>query len=198
MIPPGIDGALTCIRSRNILLGMIRDEIDLAALRKAKDLSQAQLAESLGVSQATVSRLEKGDYIPSLKIAAKLGRELGIELKDLLTDEAMRRNHEAAESRRFFAFCPDPFCARNEFKKLNGDPVVLWNSGALYDLDEWEDINFCTHCGSELIKECPGCSRHLEKSGARFCVRCGAKINERPTKEELDRITEALDDDIPF
>lgn len=39
----------------------------LAAIRKAQRLTQTELAESLGVTFATINRLEKGYHAPSLK-----------------------------------------------------------------------------------------------------------------------------------
>ena len=48
------------------------DEYDLAAKRRAKKLSQAQLAEMVGVSQAQVSKWEKGQANPTDENLQKL------------------------------------------------------------------------------------------------------------------------------
>ena len=44
-------------------------------------LTQIQLAEKLGVSQVMVSKLESGDYNPSIELLFKLSKKLGWELK---------------------------------------------------------------------------------------------------------------------
>ncbi|GAA5019913.1 helix-turn-helix transcriptional regulator [Terrabacter aeriphilus] len=45
---------------------------DIAARRADRGLSQAQLAEALGVSRQTVISLEKGRFDPSLPLAFRL------------------------------------------------------------------------------------------------------------------------------
>lgn len=41
-------------------------------LRKEQGLTQAELAEALGVSRQTVNAIENGDYNPSTSLAIKL------------------------------------------------------------------------------------------------------------------------------
>ncbi len=45
--------------------------------REAKDLTQAQLAEAIGVSRKTVNTVENGVFVPSTIIALKLAKVLG-------------------------------------------------------------------------------------------------------------------------
>jgi len=56
----------------------------LRSLRKAQDMTQAELADIVGTKKSNISRLESGRYNPSLdlmvKIAAGLGRNIRIEL----------------------------------------------------------------------------------------------------------------------
>lgn len=42
--------------------------------REAKNLTQEQLAEAVGVSRQTVIAMEKGNYEPSLGLALKLAK----------------------------------------------------------------------------------------------------------------------------
>lgn len=53
--------------------------------RTEQNMTQKQLAEKIGIKQSNISRLESGNYNPSLdflkKVAAALGKELHIELK---------------------------------------------------------------------------------------------------------------------
>lgn len=55
----------------------------IAKIRKARNLSQAQLAEVIDVAHETISRLERGVSIPSLKTLEKISHALNISLKDL-------------------------------------------------------------------------------------------------------------------
>ena len=53
--------------------------------RNAQNLTQKEFADKLGLKQSNISRLESGNYNPSLdfleKIAKGLGKELHIELR---------------------------------------------------------------------------------------------------------------------
>ncbi len=50
----------------------VRNEV--RALRAARGLSQAQLAEAMGVSRQTINSIETGRYLPSLPLAIVLAR----------------------------------------------------------------------------------------------------------------------------
>ncbi len=49
----------------------------LRDLREAKGITQAQLAEAIGVSRKTVNTVENGVFVPSSIIALKLAAVLG-------------------------------------------------------------------------------------------------------------------------
>ena len=53
----------------------------LKVLRAERDMTQADLAESLGVSRQTINAIEKGKFDPSLPLAFKISAlfELSIE-----------------------------------------------------------------------------------------------------------------------
>ena len=55
----------------------------LKELRQAAGLTQQQLAEALGVSRQTVISIENGKYDPSLPLAFKLSRRLGVTIEAL-------------------------------------------------------------------------------------------------------------------
>lgn len=54
--------------------------------RNAQNLTQKQFAEKVGIKQSNISRLESGNYNPSMdflqKIAHALGKELYIEFRE--------------------------------------------------------------------------------------------------------------------
>lgn len=49
----------------------------LREAREARGLTQAQLAEAIGVSRKTINTVENGIYVPSTVIALKLAAVLG-------------------------------------------------------------------------------------------------------------------------
>lgn len=62
----------------------------LKELRKAKGVTQEQLAEILGVSGRTVSRWETGSNMPDLDILIQITDYYGVEIREVLDGE--RRN----------------------------------------------------------------------------------------------------------
>ena len=59
----------------------------IAECRKAKRLTQFQLAEELGVSDRAVSKWETGNSVPDNELALRLCRTLGINISDLFAGE---------------------------------------------------------------------------------------------------------------
>jgi len=55
----------------------------LRELREAKGLTQAQLADLIGVSRKTVNTVENGVFIPSTVVALKLAGALGCSVEQL-------------------------------------------------------------------------------------------------------------------
>lgn len=71
----------------------------IAERRKEKKLTQAQLAEKLGITDRAVSKWETGRSLPDASIMLELCRELGITVNDLLCGEvvSMTNYDEKAE-----------------------------------------------------------------------------------------------------
>lgn len=71
----------------------------IAERRKEKKLTQAQLAEKLGITDRAVSKWETGKSLPDASIMLELCRELGITVNDLLCGEvvSMTNYDEKAE-----------------------------------------------------------------------------------------------------
>ncbi|WP_314987791.1 helix-turn-helix transcriptional regulator [Stomatobaculum longum] len=59
----------------------------LKAARAAKDLSQQQLADLIGVSRQTVNAIEKGDYNPTIRLCLAICHALDKTLDELFWEE---------------------------------------------------------------------------------------------------------------
>lgn len=55
----------------------------LAELRKKNKLSQAELADKVGVTRQTITSIETGKYIASLPLAFKLARYFDLNIEDI-------------------------------------------------------------------------------------------------------------------
>ncbi|RHO52710.1 transcriptional regulator [Ruminococcaceae bacterium AM07-15] len=53
--------------------------------RKEKGISQEELAKRCGVSRQTINAIENDKYDPTLSLAFRLARELGLTVDELFT-----------------------------------------------------------------------------------------------------------------
>lgn len=69
---------------------------EIAYLRKKKALTQAQLAEKAGTTQAAVSAYENGKMEPAPKVLKRIAEALGADIDSLLELSALGRRGESA------------------------------------------------------------------------------------------------------
>ena len=76
-------------------------------LREKRKLTQAELAEAIGVSSKTVSKWETGKGLPDISLLQPLARTLGISVIELMNGEHItNRNVSANMLRCKFYVCP--------------------------------------------------------------------------------------------
>lgn len=71
----------------------------IAQRRRLAGLSQARLAERIGVTTETISRIETGTTSPPLRRIESIAKALGVELHDLLRAVDARAPEDAAVER---------------------------------------------------------------------------------------------------
>lgn len=76
----------------------------LKKYRKAKNLTQQELAEQIGVSDKTVSRWESEGGYPDVAVLVPLARALGVTVDDLLDEKAPVRTLTRADWQSFLSF----------------------------------------------------------------------------------------------
>jgi transcriptional regulator with XRE-family HTH domain len=62
----------------------------LKKVRKGRGVTQLQLAEKLGVTQATVARYEKGIMTPEVKRVSQMAKVLGVSVQELFEEKEVR------------------------------------------------------------------------------------------------------------
>lgn len=62
-------------------------ETKIQELRKANKISQAELADQMGVTRQTIILLEKGRYNASLELAFKIARYFGKTIEEVFIFE---------------------------------------------------------------------------------------------------------------
>ena len=76
-------------------------------LREARKLTQAELAEKIGVSSKTVSKWETGKGLPDISLLQPLAQALGISVIELMNGQPItNRNTSANLLRSKFYVCP--------------------------------------------------------------------------------------------
>ena len=55
----------------------------LKVLRQERGLTQAQLAEAIGVSRKTINTIENRVFVPSALLALLIAKELGVSVHDV-------------------------------------------------------------------------------------------------------------------
>ena len=66
--------------------------LKLKSARAAKDLSQQQLAEIVGVSRQTINAIEKGDYNPTIRLCLSICYALDKSLDELFWEESIEKS----------------------------------------------------------------------------------------------------------
>lgn len=66
-------------------MGVVKDQVvcNLKAARKAKGLSQSELAARVGVKRQAIYDMETGRYVPNTTVALRMAKELGWRVEDL-------------------------------------------------------------------------------------------------------------------
>ncbi|MBE6907539.1 MAG: helix-turn-helix transcriptional regulator [Ruminococcaceae bacterium] len=64
----------------------------IKAARAAKDMTQKELADAVGVARQTMNAIEKGDYNPSINLCIAICRVLGKTLDQLFWEDDKYEN----------------------------------------------------------------------------------------------------------
>ena len=90
-------------------------------LREAKGLTQAQLAEQIGVSGKAVSKWETAKGLPDITLIEPLAKALGVSIAELLSgDTVINKNISSNMLRSKFYVCP--ICGN--IIRTTGDAVI--------------------------------------------------------------------------
>ncbi len=57
-------------------------------LRERRGITQVQLAERVGITQAMLCQIERGTKNPSLQVGAEIAKNLSCKIEDLLAEES--------------------------------------------------------------------------------------------------------------
>jgi len=80
------------MQSRHCILGNGVEAMNtrIKELRRARKLSQEELADAVGTTRQTITSIETGKYVASLPLAYRIAKVFGLKIEDvfLLEEEA--------------------------------------------------------------------------------------------------------------
>lgn len=68
--------------------------LSLKSARAARDMTQKDLAQAVGVSRQTINAIEQGEYNPTINLCRAICRALGKTLDDLFWEETTNETLE--------------------------------------------------------------------------------------------------------
>lgn len=86
-------------------------ETNLKFLRSKHSISQAELAESLGIPRTTLSAYERGFVEPNIELMLKMAKYFGVSLDDLIAYNLEHQNpeHKGGDNLKVLAISVDPW-----------------------------------------------------------------------------------------
>lgn len=116
----------------------------IASARKAKGLTQEELAEKLGVSSQAVSKWENDLSCPDISLLPKLAQVLGMSVDELLTGKNDAVKLVPAEQRKSL----DELTLRVRLRSTDGDKINVNLPMTL--------VKICLDVGEDFIPEMNG------------------------------------------
>jgi DNA-binding XRE family transcriptional regulator len=155
--------------------------------RQAAGLTQRELAECVGISQTTVSRVEAGQRIASLRpeTIEAISKEVNTPIMELIAGSPMGYLADQRPLTEFRVYCPNLVCLSNQ--ELTKDGTGTWTHVRAYGYpsSKWEQIEYCDLCKHKLVKQCPKCGQPIIGAESFFCARCGRKLRDQVTEETI-------------
>lgn len=72
-----------------------KKNLRMKAVRAAAGLSQAELAQAVGVTRQTIGLIEAGGYNPTLNLCVAICKALRVTLNDLFWDDEIKADPDA-------------------------------------------------------------------------------------------------------
>lgn len=129
----------------------------LREIRRAKNITQKQLGEAIGVNNSIISKYEKGLVIPPADKLAKLADYLQVSMDELLNDDVQRGNRAAQDSSRFIQNdYGDDYYQREMLGTEEREEIEAMYASALR-----RSKGRCELCGQEALFSLPDGSPYL-------------------------------------
>ena len=119
---------LNTVKKNPTALGILLGR-NIAARRKALDMTQADFAERLGTDTVTISRFERGSHLPSLLRLERIAEALEMPLAELLSQSTNLRTDQTLQIQQWI--------------------TVLSESNRLFILDTLK--TWCSHLQKQQI-----------------------------------------------
>jgi transcriptional regulator with XRE-family HTH domain len=162
--------------------------VDVAFLRRKKNLNQAQLAEIVGSSQSAISAFEDGKTVPRTKILNALINLRDLWLNDLRKSAPMLlEGHEFQDHARPSAAAATTLIGETPYTPTDVRPdrsefVECANCGSV--VEGPPRCVFCGVCAQPLGIACAECGTLETRLDSRYCRSCGAELPRQEPKKK--------------
>ena len=147
----------------------------IAERRKAKELTQLQLAEKLNITDRAVSKWETGKSLPDSSIMLELCKELEITVNDLLSGEVVTmEDYNKEMEKKLVEMVKEKEKADKHLLRLE---VVRGVLGFSIKIEQTAGYYKCSKCGHAYVPTLKSVlwSPHMGRTRQMKCPKCGVK-----------------------
>ena len=145
----------------------------IAMQRKQNQLTQAQLAEKLNITDRAISKWETGKALPDSSIMLELCEILGITVNDLLNGEVITMDHYNKEMESKLLELVRQ--KQQADKRLLAAEVVIGITAAFVQMETWLRITLVVLGFALFLAGCFYALRFEQTAGFYWCKECGNK-----------------------
>ncbi|MBR4185344.1 MAG: helix-turn-helix transcriptional regulator, partial [Clostridia bacterium] len=148
---------------------------NLKRLRRAKDMTQEELAAYLGVSGQAVSKWETGSGVPDLPLLVTTAAFFGVSLDDLVGMSEVRNASRRADLER----------KADELSRTNhpAEAVALYREILAIYPEDWQSMMACAGC----LRRIPG---EAEEENTAEAIRFYERVAERCPDRRLGSVAD--------
>jgi DNA-binding XRE family transcriptional regulator len=158
--------------------------LKIKRIREEKGYSQ----DSVHPNQSTISQIESGKNAnPNRETLEVIAKGLDMTIDELIAGSLWKDERPRASNG--YAICPT--CFNLDYKMETGITSNHLTFGK--NNKKGEENSYCPECGTELITECPKCSREVEQDNQNFCQGCGHEY--KYSKELVDLVFQNVDNE---
>lgn len=161
----------------------------LRIIREARSLSQADLAERIGVVRETVTKWENGTAVPRPKRLQEIYQALQMTEREFWEYTLSESGNDDQEEIELVEPNPAPYLTVEVDERHRA--IRCPRCGSREHLED-EYARYCGDCGCPVYNLCTVDRDHINRPSARRCGRCGAQTWWSLSEEQFAALLDQL------